>query len=148
MAKKVFKSKVDGWIRAVIVLLIVVEIAVVVGAAAGLRDPLATTGVILGSLAVVALLVSVLLNTNYTVDRDFLRVRSGPLCWKLPLDQIHSVEATRIPLSSPALSLDRLRIRYGKNRFILVSPADKSGFLKALGRPAEAAGKRRGATGR
>ena len=95
--------------------------------------PFATTGIILGSLAVVALLLSVLLNTSYTVDRGVLKARSGPLCWKVPLDQIQSVEMTRSALSSPALSLDRLRIRYGKGRFILVSPADKSGFLRAIG---------------
>ena len=133
MAKKVFKSKVDGWLRAFLLLAILAEIAVVAGAAFSVRDPLATTGIILGSLAVLALLLSVLLKTNYTIDRGVLRARSGPLCWKVPLDQIQSVEATRNPLSSPALSLDRLRIRYGKGRFILVSPADKPGFLRAIG---------------
>ena len=154
MAKKVFKSKVDGWLRAFLLLAILAEIAVIVGAAFSVRDPLATTGIILGSLAVLALLLSVLLKTNYTVDRGVLRARSGPLCWKVPLDQIQSVEATHNPLSSPALSLDRLRIRYGKNRFILVSPADKTGFLRAIGQPvdtprtAKAASDRRGMPGR
>lgn len=137
MAKKVFKSKIDGWFRAVIALVIVAELAVVLGAAMGVRDPLATTGIILGSLAVAGLLLSVLLNTSYMVDRGVLTARSGPLRWKVPLDQIQSVEGTRNPLSSPALSLDRLRIRYGKNRFILVSPADKAGFLRAIGQNAE-----------
>lgn len=117
-----------------ILLVVAAELAVIVGAAVSVHDPLATTGIILGSLAVVALLLSVLLNTSYVVDRGVLTARTGPLCWKVPLDQIQSVETTRNPLSSPAMSLDRLRIRYGNNRFILVSPADQSGFLKALGR--------------
>lgn len=133
MAKRVFRSKVDGWFRVVIFLVIAAEFAVIAGAAVSVPDPLATTGIILGSLAVVALLLSVLLNTSYTVDRGVLKARSGPLCWKVPLDQIQSVEMTRSALSSPALSLDRLRIRYGKGRFILVSPADKPGFLRAIG---------------
>ena len=39
---------------------------------------------------------------------------------------------------SASLSLDRLRIQYGERR-ILVSPADKAGFLKAIGQdPADA----------
>ena len=134
MAKRVFRSKVDSWFRVVIVFVIATELGVIVGAAVSVRDPLTTTGIILGSLAVLALLLSVLLNTSYTVDRGVLRARSGPLCWKVPVDQIQSVEMTRSPLSSPALSLDRLRIRYGKGRFILVSPADKAGFLRAIGR--------------
>jgi membrane protein YdbS with pleckstrin-like domain len=133
MAKRVFRSKVDSWFRVVIVFVIATELGVIVGAAVSVRDPLTTTGIILGSLAVLALLLSVLLNTSYTVDRGVLRARSGPLCWKVPVDQIQSVEMTRSPLSSPALSLDRLRIRYGKGRFILVSPADKAGFLRAIG---------------
>jgi len=133
MAKRVFRSKVDLWFRVVIGFVIATELGVIVGAAISVRDPLTTTGIILGSLAVVALLLSVLLNTSYTVDRGVLKARSGPLCWKVPLDQIQSVEMTRSALSSPALSLDRLRIRYGKGRFILVSPADKSGFLRAIG---------------
>ena len=133
MAKRVFRSKVDWWFRVVIVLVIVTELGIVVGAAVSVRDPLTTTGIILGSLAVLAFLLSVLLNTSYTVERGVLKARSGPLCWKVPVDQIQSVEMTRSPLSSPALSLDRLRIRYGKGRFILVSPADKFGFLRAIG---------------
>jgi hypothetical protein len=43
------------------------------------------------------------------------------------------VEETRNPLSSPALSLDRLKITYGNGKRIMISPADKIGFLKAIG---------------
>jgi hypothetical protein len=50
----------------------------------------------------------------------------------VPIDSIEKVEATRSPLSSPALSLDRLRINYGKRR-IMVSPSDRAGFLRAIG---------------
>jgi hypothetical protein len=42
------------------------------------------------------------------------------------------VVPTRNPLSSPALSLDRLRIEYGQGRAIMISPADKGPFLRAL----------------
>ncbi|WP_409978400.1 PH domain-containing protein [Anoxybacteroides rupiense] len=40
-----------------------------------------------------------------------------------------------MPLSAPALSLDRLQITYGKSgksKFILISPKDKSLFLKQI----------------
>ena len=74
-----------------------------------------------------------MLGTHYTVDRGTIRIVSGPFRWKVPIDEITSVSATRNPLSSPALSLDRLSIRYGKRRRIMISPADKAGFLKAIG---------------
>jgi hypothetical protein len=87
---------------------------------------------VVASLAIVALIGSMLVGTHYTVAGDTLRVACGPFRWKVPIDAIQSVEATRSPLSSPALSLDRLRIHYGKRR-IMVSPSDKAGFLKAIG---------------
>ena len=96
-------------------------------------DPIATTVTILVGIAVVALLVWLLVGTHYTVDRGTLRIVSGPFRWKVPVDQIMSVEATKSLLSSPALSLDRLRIRYGNRRRIMISPADKAGFLEAIG---------------
>ena len=79
-----------------------------------------------------ALLGSMLIGTHYTVDGNTLRIACGPFRWQVPVDAIESVEPTRNPLSSPALSLDRLRIQYGKRK-IMVSPADKAGFLKAIG---------------
>ena len=74
-----------------------------------------------------------LLGTHYTVDRGYVRIVSGPFRWKVPIDDITSVRRTRNPLSSPALSMDRLSIRYGKGRRIMISPADQAGFLEAIG---------------
>jgi hypothetical protein len=84
-------------------------------------DPVVTTVTILCCLAGLALFVSLL-------------IRCGPFRWTVPIDSITAVEETRNPLSSPALSLDRLRIRYGKQRQVMVSPADKAGFMKAIGK--------------
>ena len=64
-------------------------------------------------------------------EHDLL-VRSGPFRWRVPLGQIHSVTPTRNPLSSPALSLDRLRIEYGDGKWILISPRERERFLEAL----------------
>lgn len=133
MARKVFKSKVDWWIRVLLGLAIAgmfVASGTVILEGPG---PVAITVTILACIAGLALIVWVLISTTYTVERGMLVVRAGPLRWKVPIDEITAVEATRSPLSSPALSLDRLRIRYGKNQRIMVSPADKTGFLKAIG---------------
>jgi Bacterial PH domain len=63
--------------------------------------------------------------TRYTLDSATLTVRSGPLRWTVPLSEIHSVTPTREPRSSPALSMDRLRIDYGHGRSLLISPASR-----------------------
>jgi len=138
MAPKRFKSKIDRWLLFLLVAVMVFEIVVMSIAATQAADPLEATCLIMAALAIVALLGSMLLRTHYTVDGGTLRIACGPFRWKVPIDAIEAVEPTRSPLSSPALSLDRLRIRYGKRR-IMVSPADKAGFLKAIGRdPADA----------
>jgi len=138
MAPKRFKSKIDRWLLFLLVAVMVFEIVVMSIAATQATDPLEATFLIMAALAIVALLGSMLLGTHYTVDGGTLRIACGPFRWKVPIDAIEAVEPTGSPLSSPALSLDRLRIRYGKRR-IMVSPADKAGFLKAIGRdPADA----------
>ncbi|HSG59673.1 MAG TPA: PH domain-containing protein [Woeseiaceae bacterium] len=134
MAKRVFRSKVDWWIR-LLLGFAVAGVSVAMGSVVleG-ADPVVTTVTILCCLAGLALFVSVLLGTVYTVDRGNLLIRCGPFRWTVPIDSITAVEETRNPLSSPALSLDRLRIRYGKQRQVMVSPADKAGFMKAIGK--------------
>jgi hypothetical protein len=73
----------------------------------------------------------VLYAVDYTLEGDALRIRASFFRWRVPLAAIDSVEPTRNPLSSPACSLDRLLIRYGARR-IMISPEDKTVFLRAL----------------
>lgn len=133
MAAKKFKSKIDNWIRILLLVVIVVQVLAIGTAATSAPDPLVTTGMTLLAIAVVGLMIWLLLGTHYTVDRGVVRIVSGPFRRTIQIEQITSVENSRNPLSSPALSLDRLLIRYGKNRRIMISPADKAGFLKAIG---------------
>ncbi|HYA11641.1 MAG TPA: PH domain-containing protein [Thermodesulfovibrionales bacterium] len=73
---------------------------------------------------------------NYEITTSTLEIRSGILLhYKIPLSSIESVVPTRNPLSSPAWSLDRLRIDYLKNnkkRVIMISPKDKKTFIREL----------------
>ncbi len=76
-----------------------------------------------------------LYGTEYFLDGRELVARSGPFAWTVELASIESVRPTRNPLSSPALSLERLRIEYRQgNRVcrILISPQDQDGFINAL----------------
>jgi hypothetical protein len=63
-----------------------------------------------------------------------LLVRFGICRQRIPLADIAEVHPTHNPLSSPALSLDRLRVQYGQGFFkaVMISPADRNGFLDDL----------------
>jgi hypothetical protein len=84
-------------------------------------------------LLTIGLIVWLLRTTDYTLSDSDLRIRSGPFGWRVSLADITSLTPTRNPLSSPALSLDRLRIQYG-HRSIMISPEDREGFLRELDR--------------
>jgi hypothetical protein len=128
-AIKRFRSKVDIWL--------VVVLAIAVAVMWSALGNLAWTG---GSLDVLELGVAVLTTvflawffaaTYYVVTDTDLIVRSGPLRWIIALRSVERLRASRDPLSSPALSLDRIEVTYGSKR-ILVSPQDKVGFVRAL----------------
>lgn len=72
--------------------------------------------------------------TSYTITATGnLQIRSGWLYnLVIPISQITKIKHTNNPLSSPALSFDRLEIRYGKWNTVLISPAQKEDFLQTL----------------
>ena len=86
--------------------------------------PLVLLGVVLPAWVVAA--------TNYTITDSELLIRSGPFRWAVPIREITSVTPTRSPLSSPALSLDRLRIDFGKGRSVMISPLNREAFVRDL----------------
>jgi Bacterial PH domain len=133
-----FRSKVDWWLGAVLLISAAASAmaVVMVGIAKSPFLALALSPLLLLS---VGLPVWLLLATNYTLDTADLNVRCGPFAWRVPLREIRAVALTRNPLSSPALSLDRLRIDYGRTSSIMISPEDKEGFLKELRKRAPAA---------
>ncbi|QNX59438.1 PH domain-containing protein [Acinetobacter seifertii] len=74
-------------------------------------------------------------NTYYVVENNTLMIKSLVFRWKINIDDITQIEPTHNPLSSPALSLDRLKIYYMKNgrvAKVMISPKDKEGFLNTL----------------
>ncbi len=130
-------SKRDWWIVALIWLGVVVSMV-------GGIVPLVLTGASWGDLAIMGSLVVgmdvlmlwVLYGTGYTITSDQLFIRCGPISLHVRLDSIESITPTRNPWSSPACSLDRLKIVYGASQqSMMISPADKTGFLSAIVQP-------------
>ena len=133
MTPKNFRSKIDSWLLILLFAIMGFEMVVMTVAAIQANNARDSVILILAGLAVGVLIAWLILSTRYVVDSDRLHIFAGPFRWKVPLNDIRSVEATRDPLSSPALLLDRLRIHYGSGKRIMVSPADKAGFLNAIG---------------
>jgi len=131
---KRFPSKIDAWLVVLFAIAFFIQSAAMVSVVMAGVDHRAIIIMVVTTVLLVMLIGSTLRYTYYSIEGQILKVRSGPFSWKIPIDQIHSITPTRSPWSSPALSMDRLRITWGKNRRILVSPRDKKGFAKALGR--------------
>jgi hypothetical protein len=131
---KVYRSKVDTWLLCILVGAMIV-------AGLGALSTLVVAAFNVPLLAFVALLplfigvgfpIWILRTTKYTLTDDRLFVRSAFFTWRINLNEIYRVVPTSNPLSSPALSLRRLRIEYGNGRSIMISPEDQEGFLRDL----------------
>ncbi len=133
---KEYSSKVDGWLGALILLLFVGGLA---GLAAGVYilingGPAAGAWSAIGSgVFTVVLILGLVYPVKYTLTADQLQVRSGLLLSRYEYSVIKSAAPSRNFLSSPALSLDRIKIEYeGKVGFFMISPGDKEAFMKDL----------------
>lgn len=127
----VYRSKVDIWL---FVMLSFAALAALYSAAqtmaAGSTGAIAVA--VLVAVVGVGLPLWLLFSTRYTLEATQLLAQSGPFKWVVPLADIKSITPSNNPLSSPALSLDRLRIDYGKGRMLLISPRDKEQFLQDI----------------
>ena len=128
-----FSSKIDPWLWATLVLTLSACVFAVWtvgerGSAMAIAAMLAVCVLALG------LPVWIVLGTRYELAEHDLLICSGPFRWRVPLEQVRAVAPSRSVLSAPALSLDRLRIAYGRAGSILISPRDKLQFLSELQR--------------
>jgi Bacterial PH domain len=133
--EQTFRSKVDTWLTLTVAGgLGAMWLAPVRRIWAG--RPIDALDVVFPLLAT-AFIVWVFRATYYVITADALIVRAGPIRRTVPLHAVQRLRATHNPLSSPALSLDRIEVTYG-SRKILVSPEDKRGFVSAVRKRAPA----------
>jgi hypothetical protein len=117
---KVYRSKIDWW------LMLVVYGAFVFPIVEGIRMKQYIMSLVFVGII---LLISVLFyTTRYTIEGENL------LIWRTKIDikSIRKIYKTRNPLSSPALSIDRIAIVYNKFDEVLISPADRAAFIQEL----------------
>lgn len=128
-----FPSKVDWWLP---LLMAAAILGPLISIAMGARHTPFTgaTPIILAiSLVLPAgLLVWMFADTAYVIDGPDLRVHCGPIRVVVPIDSITRIERGSSIGSGLTLSLSRLAIHYGRFREVLISPADRRGFIAAI----------------
>ena len=121
---KIFKSKIDWWLGLILVYPIFLSItAILKGEWIGF----------LGLVGVVGFILILSKTTQYIINENQLIVKST---WivneRIDISKITKIEKSNSILSSPALSLDRLLVRYNKYDEVLISPKEKIEFINEL----------------
>ncbi|MDR1202589.1 MAG: PH domain-containing protein [Tannerellaceae bacterium] len=122
---RVFKSKVDWWYHLLLFILIVICFVVVI------NGNIAAIAII---LLITALAVHVMLSTYYIVTANGKLIAHCSIFPKkeIEISSIEGLERTIIPVSSYALSLNRIGIWSGKKLWMMVSPQNEKDFIKLL----------------
>lgn len=117
---RIYKSKIDWWL--VLVILGVFGYPIIDG--------------ILSEEYLVSLLFSVVLLVFYFLSKTIqYKIEDENLViWKtkIKIQSIRKIYKTRNPLSSPAMSLDRIAIVYNKFDEVLISPKEREEFITEL----------------
>jgi len=131
-SSEVFPSKVDRWLVLLLVAAWGLSFASVASAVTSGGPASILYSTVALQILVFGFVVWIFTTTRYIVGEGALVVRSGPLRWRITLEEIAEIVPSRNPLSSPALSLDRLEVRYGRGRRLLISPRERRSFLEAV----------------
>lgn len=124
-----FRSKVDAWLVAIVLgPAAALAVAMWAGVPVGRGGP----GAPVIPLLAMAALVATMATTRYVVSDDMLTVWFGPIRRRRRLSELARMRASRSLESSPAWSLDRIEIATTRGFWLLVSPADRAGFVRAV----------------
>jgi hypothetical protein len=129
-----FRSKIDWWLL-LIFIVITANIVIKIYEANHLYSLASNFPHLIIYSLVIFIIWLPIFNTYYVVENNTLVIKSLVFRWKINLNDITQIEPTHNPLSSPALSLDRLKIYYMKNEKIatvMISPKNKEAFLQAI----------------
>ncbi|PLS14681.1 hypothetical protein CVD28_26900 [Bacillus sp. M6-12] len=72
------------------------------------------------------------LTTYYEIIGNILLVSAGPIRKRIDIYTIRSISKTRNPVSSPALSLDRIEVVFNMYDAVIISPKDQEAFAAEL----------------
>lgn len=119
-----YASKIDVWLALVLGAVVIVVVVSMLATDTNLWVKVL-------AIAPQGLVLWVLARTYYVITDVALEAHSGPFHWSIPLSAIRSLRASRNPLSSPALSTDRIAVEHAGG-LLLISPRQKAAFVHAM----------------
>ena len=121
---KIYKSKIDWWLGLPLLYPIFLSITSII------------EGKWFGYLILASIILLVIFtskSTKYIINENLLTIKSlFVVNTKIDISTIRKIEKTSSILSSPALSMDRIAIRYNKFDEIYISPKEKQLFIDEL----------------
>lgn len=123
---KVYRSVIDWWLLAVVFIPI---ISILVFSIYDSKPEAMLT-----VLPVFVFVIYIFTSVKYVINEGVLHVKAGILVnQNINIADIKSVRKSNNPLSSPALSLKRLEVKYGSNAgYTLISPKNRQQFINDL----------------
>ena len=121
---KIYKSKIDWWLGLVMVYPIFRSVqGIIQGEWLGY----------LGLLIILLFIIFISKSTRYIIVENQLTIKCMFIVNdKIAISKIRKIEKTNSVLSSPALSLDRIAIKYNKYDEVYISPKEKQAFVNEL----------------
>lgn len=122
--KRTFHTKVDAWLVVVMALPVLFI---------GYELIIDFSWFLLLPFAFIIAIYAVTLPCYYTIENQHLKIRAGIIIKKdIDIQQISRIVESNGPISSPAMSLKRLRIDFGQGDYILISPQNRKAFIELL----------------
>lgn len=128
-----FNSKKDKWLTFLIWGVIIFPVFILM--TSYISGDMGMTPFIIIALLFIILDIFVLwawYTTYYVLEDDALIIKSGPIKKVVKYSSIQSLQKTSNPLSSPALSMQRIEIVYNRYQVTLVSPIHRDQFIAHL----------------
>mgnify|MGYP001404321427 CR=1 FL=1 len=129
-----FPSKKDLWLAIVIfgsILLFI--ISYIVGDSIDLAAPNYKIILrLLVGLLIIGLPIWMWFGTGYIVEDGLIKIKCGPFRNTVKIKEIEKISATKNLLSAPALSIDRIEILHSMYNIAIVSPINKTEFVRVL----------------
>ena len=87
------------------------------------------------TIPVLLLFLWIWVDTSYEITGETLKIRSGPLRWKIDIKTIDKIRLNQdswAGIWKPTLSWKCIQIRYKKYRAVYITPEQQDDFLKDL----------------
>lgn len=128
-----FKSRIDWWFHLIVVLFTIMTLWLLYSY---ITNKIGIAVLILFISLLILLILPIYRFTYYAFEDSYLNIKGGLIVnIKINYKDIISVKESNEIISSPALSMDRLKIEYYENscrNFIFISPDRKQEFMDTL----------------